>query len=355
MDKFRIDGHKLFYHVARVNDWLRGENIYPVYVEISPIGSCNHRCIYCALDFMKYRPRFLDKDLLKNRLSEMAGLGIKSVMYAGEGEPLLHKDIADIVDHTKKSGIDVAITTNGVLFDTRLSESILADLTWIKVSINAATKETYSKVHRTNPDDFVKVFKNMSHAARIRRNRHYKSTLGMQIMLLPENYREISLLAKKAKDIGMDYLVVKPYSQHPFSKTTRYKNIKYSNYLKLADKLNKFNSKKFNLIFRIHTMKKWDESRRGYNHCLALPFWGYIDAGGGVWNCSAYLSDRRFRLGDIHKNKFQDIWGSAKRSRLTRWASKRLNTDECRTNCRMDEINSYLWELKHPNEHVNFI
>ena len=29
----------------------------------------------------------------------------------------------------------------------------------------------------------------------------------------------------------MDYLVVKPYSQHPFSKTAKYKNIKYSKYL----------------------------------------------------------------------------------------------------------------------------
>ncbi|MCX5713155.1 MAG: radical SAM protein, partial [Candidatus Omnitrophica bacterium] len=97
MDKYRIDGHKLIYHVERVNDWLKGKNIYPVYMEVSPSGSCNHRCVYCALDFMKYRSRFLDTAIFKNRLGEMGKLGVKSIMYAGEGEPFLHKNIADII------------------------------------------------------------------------------------------------------------------------------------------------------------------------------------------------------------------------------------------------------------------
>ena len=96
MDKFRIDSHKLIYHIPRVNDWLSGKNIYPIYMEISPAGSCNHRCTYCALDFMEYQKRFLDTEVLKKRLIEMGRLGLKSVMFAGEGEPFLHKDIADI-------------------------------------------------------------------------------------------------------------------------------------------------------------------------------------------------------------------------------------------------------------------
>jgi len=355
MDKFKIDSHKLIYHVGRVNEWLEGKNIYPLYLEISPSGTCNHRCVYCALDFMEYQPRFLDKDILKERLYEMGKLGVKSIMYAGEGEPFLHKDIAGIIHCTKDAGIDVAVTTNGVLFDKKLINAILGNLTWIKVSINAATRETYAKIHNTNPADFDRVIENMSYASKVKLKKALTCTLGMQIVLLPENYQEIELLAYKAKSIGMDYLVIKPYSQHPLSKTTRYKNIKYSEYLGLAEKLNKFNDGKFSLIFRIHTMKKWDKAKHDYKHCLALPFWAYIDSCGDVWACSIYLTKKRFYLGNIYKNTFKEILTSKRRVQLIHWANDKLDTNKCRINCRMDEINRYLWELKHPPEHVNFI
>ena len=35
-DKIRMDSHKLIYHPEQVAKWLRGENIDPIEVEISP-------------------------------------------------------------------------------------------------------------------------------------------------------------------------------------------------------------------------------------------------------------------------------------------------------------------------------
>jgi cyclic pyranopterin phosphate synthase len=355
MDKFRIDSHKLIYHIKAVNSWLSGSAFAPIYVEIAPSGACNHRCVYCALDYMEYQPRFLDTALLKKRLSEMAALGTKSVMYAGEGEPLLHKDIVRLIRHTKKSGIDVALTTNGVLFNKKLADATLGSITWVKVSINALNPATYARIHKTSPDDLGIVLKNLSYAVSLKKSKGYKCTLGMQLLLLPENAKEVIPLAKKAKALGLDYFVVKPYSHHHFSKTTRYKNIQYNSYLHLADKLRVLNSNKFSAIFRLNTMKKWDQAIRTYRHCYALPFWAYIDAGGNVWGCSAYLGDKRFIYGNIYENGIRKIWQSVKRKNLVKMARDKLNTGNCRVNCRMDEINRYLWELRHPPEHVNFI
>jgi len=153
----------------------------------------------------------------------------------------------------------------------------------------------------------------------------------------------------------MDYLVIKPYSQHPQSKTTIYSSLEYSNYEYLADELAKFNTDNFNVIFRIHTMKKWDEKGRNYQRCLALPFWSYIDAGGNVWGCSVYLGWEKFFYGNIYEHSFQEIWEGEKRLESLHWIEKGLDISKCRVNCRMDEINRYLWDLKNPPVHVNFI
>jgi len=36
MDEYRIDSHKLIFHVDRVASWLKGADIYPIYMEVSP-------------------------------------------------------------------------------------------------------------------------------------------------------------------------------------------------------------------------------------------------------------------------------------------------------------------------------
>jgi GTP 3',8-cyclase len=355
VDKYKIDSHKLMYHVPRVYDWLKGENIYPIYMEVSPSGACNHRCLYCGLDFMGYKPNYLNTEILKDRLSELGNLGIKSIMYAGEGEPFLHPDMVSIIEHTKESGIDVALTTNGVLLRKEKVERVLINTEWIKVSINGGTRETYAIVHQSKPDDFDKVIENLSFAAKIKKDKGYKCVLGMQLVLLPENRHEVVSLAKLAREICMDYLVIKPYSQHPQSKANRYSAIKYSDLVCPFEELDEINSDDFSVVFRNNAIKKWDRKLRSYQRCLALPFWSYIDSFGNVWGCSVYLGDERFCYGNIYKNSFKEIWEDGKRQKSLQWVEDELDTSQCRVNCRMDEVNRYLWELKNPSNHVNFI
>ena len=356
MDEFSIDGHKLMYHIPRVNDWLAGKPIYPLFVEISPAGACNHRCTFCAVDYIGYQTRYLDKEILMRCLSDMGEHGVKSVMYAGEGEPLLYKHLPEIIRHTKKVGIDVAITTNAVALTEKFAGETLDSISWIKASVNAGTAETYAKIHRTQAVDFERVFTNLERAVKMKRQNNYQVTLGIQCLLLPENAHEIAGLAKRAKAIGLNYIVVKPYSQHLMSETHDYEHVDYDQFDFLDEELEGLVGDGFNVVFRRRTMEKLKEATRYYSVCQATPyFWAYIMASGDVYGCSAYLEDDRFCYGNINHASFSQIWEGEKRMKSIDYVEHELDISECRKNCRMDEVNRYLWDIKHPKAHVNFI
>ena len=365
MDKFSIDGHKLMYHPKRVSqfldakdDWQKAKSIYPLYIEVSPVGACNHRCTFCAVDYIGYKSVMLNADLFSERLSEMGQLGVKSIMYAGEGEPLLHKKINEIVEATRSAGIDVSFTTNATVLNDEFIARSLSLTSWIKVSLNAGSSQTYAAVHRTKEKDFDRVINNLKKAVLEKKSKNLKCTIGAQTLLLPENQHEITQLAKICRDeIGLDYLVVKPYSQHLYSNTTIYENIDYSNSFDLAEELSFLNTKDFQVIFRENTIKKYIESGNRYKKCNATPFfWAYIMANGDIYGCSAYLLDEKFMYGNINELAFKEVWEGARREENFHYVRDKLDIKHCRINCRMDEVNRYLFNLQEDQiEHVNFI
>lgn len=351
---YKIDSHKLMYHIDRVHKWLNGENIYPVYMEISPCGACNHRCIFCAFEYLNYKPKLIDSDILTKRISELGSLGVKSIMYAGEGEPFIHRDMVNFIIHTKKSGIDCAVATNAVLLNEEKINKCLGFLAWIRVSMNAGTKETYKKIHKSRDNDFNIVLKNIETAVKIKKKNKYKSTIGVQIILLPENYNEITILAKLLKNLGIDYLTIKPFIKHPMSMHNIVKKFSFKELSELDNKLKKISDNNFSVIFRLHGFEKLNENKI-YKRCLGLQFFAEIVSDGNVYTCGPYLGNKNFCYGNIYKNTFKEIWNSKERKKNLEFIETELNPNKCMTNCRLDEINRYLWELKNPPSHVNFI
>ncbi len=354
-DELKIDSHKLIYHPQRVADWLNNGDCYPIYIELGPSGMCNHRCTFCGLDFVGYQKRFLSYEMLSTRLPEMARLGVKSILHSGEGEPLLNRELPKIIECGKTSGIDQAMATNAALLYPDTAEKILPHMEWIKVSIAGGTKEVYADIHRTELTEFSKVIANIKAAVEIKNKNNYNCIIGMQMLLLPENMPTAIKLAEISRDIGADYLVIKPFSQQLGSINHGYQDIKYDEIDALEKQLSQLNTDSFKVIFRAQTMKNWNSQHITYKKCYALPFWSHIDAGGNVWGCGNFLHDDRFNFGNLYKNTFEEIWQGEKRKELMELFKNDWDTTDCRLNCRMDKINVYLNELKSPITHVNYI
>jgi radical SAM protein with 4Fe4S-binding SPASM domain len=304
-------------------------------MEVSPAGLCNHRCLFCAKDYIGYPARFLPTALLLERLAEFGLLGVRSIMYGGEGEPLLHPDIGQIVEQTSNAGIDAAISTNGVFLDRVLAFRILPHLTWLKVSINAGTPTGYAGIHQTVEEDFHTVLENLSVASALIKENGLACTLGAQAILLPENAAELEELAVRIRNAGLSYLVIKPYSQHHSSQTQVYAGIDYSCYGGLAERLERLNTDSFSVLYRRNTIDKLQRTRRGYERCMALPFWAYVDSSGDVWGCSSYIGDDRFCYGNINESSFCDIWEGERRRSSLDFVASGIDTAGCRMNCRM--------------------
>ncbi|MGE5417981.1 MAG: radical SAM protein [Acidobacteriota bacterium] len=352
-DRFYMDSHKLIFHPERVSDWLNGKCVYPLTVEICPSQSCNHRCLFCAFDYREYKPVLLDKSVILPCLEELAQKGVKSIIVSGEGEPLVNKFTPEMIKHIKHLGMDAAMSSNGVLFTKDVAQECLSSLTWVRFSVNAGSSTTHYKVHKGKADDYDRVISNIAGAVEFSKAKQMKTTIGIQMLLIPENINEVTQLARTARDIGVDYLTIKPFSQHPMSINNTDAVPIYQDSAELGKQLSELATPDFQIIFRSSSMSKLQQPRE-YDQCRGLPFWAYIGANGDVSACLAFIGDDRFCYGNLNENSFSEIWEGPRRAEVRRQVSE-MDLANCRELCRLDEINRYLHQLVNPGEHVNFV
>jgi cyclic pyranopterin phosphate synthase len=360
--KIQIDNHKLMYHPERVEEWKSKGDCSPIYAEIGLTNRCNHKCVFCALDYLEHQSADINSNVLYSNLEDMAYYGVKSVMFAGEGEPLLHEDTAGFVKFAKQMGMDVSITTNGILFHKKEAEKILPYLSWIRFSVDAGTPETYAELHGTSRSAFGRLMKNIEDAVEIKRKNNYDVTIGTQALLTSKSINELELLATTIKELGADNLQIKPYSHHPSSNNDL--SFDFAEAEKLKDKIESFNGDNFQLVYRAETIKRL-KNKTQYGKCHGSPFFSLIDAKGNVIPCNLYYSNPNFYYGNLYDKLFSEIWQGKQRNQVLSKMST-LGVEHCRKGCRLDAINGYLenvkkgeTKIKMPDgpkpPHVNFI
>jgi len=354
-DKYLIDGHKLLWHLDRVNQWLNNPVIPPIYIEVSPVSYCNQNCIFCGLDFAKENKVKLNTEKFLKAVREMGKEGVKSIMFAGEGEPLLHPDIELLIESTFKSGIDTALVTNGSEFNNINIEKVLKNLTWVRFSVDAGSSEVYAKVHGTFKSAFEKVINAVKECVKYKVKNRLNVTIGVQFLLINENKSDLNKALQIFTNIEIDYFTIKPFSCHP--QMLQNISITYNQSLleEVENNVNKF-SDKLNIIFRKRAFIKSMGKQIEYNHCLALPYWGYINSKGDFYTCSVFLGDNRFFAGNLYIETIKEIFFGKKRKNSIMFAQNELDVQkECRINCRMARINEFLNHLQEKPEHINFI
>jgi len=346
MDKYSIDSHKLMYHPTRVAAWKAGLEVQPIYAEVGIVRGCNHRCTFCAFsEEAAGGLEYIDGRAMFNFISDCSDMGIRSMMLGGDGEPLLHPTIREIIQHIYYHDIDLGITTNG----SKLGQisDVVDQCTWIKVSIDAGRPDTYAHIHGVGPGKFDELISTMSNIVPYLGN----CTLGAQLLLLPENIGEVGELARILADIGVSYLTVKPYSRRYSTKDNRYYDYTYDQgVLDIIGLLARtWEDEDFNIIFRSSAFHA-TEVEVGYSHCHALPFWFLLDAAGEVYPCIVYYGNTDYSMGNINDSSISDIISGRDDGKV-----HADGMEYCNHPCRMHQVNMYLDRIYRPQGHDNFI
>jgi cyclic pyranopterin phosphate synthase len=352
MSNFQLDGTKIHHHLDAVARWQRGEQVYPILLEVSPVTACNHACTFCAYDYIHRDKTRLDPKRLCEVYDELAPLGTKSVFYAGEGEPLLHKQLPDVIEHGARLGLDQALNTNATALTGKTLERILPHLEYVRVSLNGVNAADYAKVHVVREEHYGMVLRHLEEAVAFKRREGLKCSIGVQLVYLNQPVAELYDHAVRVKALGVDYFSVKQFNPHPRNP------FKLDRPVPAAEEFERLRELKddgFHLHLRVGLVKP-EEWARPYKRCLSLPFFAEIVANGEVYACGPHLGEKDFCYGSIYDTDFKTMWSKAGRAGVQGHVDSIENLDHvCMPNCRLDQVNRFLWDLQQPPDHVNFI
>lgn len=132
----------------------------PVQLDLELNGGCNMACPFCVHGYEAIPNALLDGEVARRLIREAVALDIRSLKLNCINEPLLRRDLEDIVDYAVDAGIfNVYFVTNGILLtEARRARLLASRLTKVQVSIDAATADTYDLQRRSG--QFARVVEN---------------------------------------------------------------------------------------------------------------------------------------------------------------------------------------------------
>jgi radical SAM protein with 4Fe4S-binding SPASM domain len=180
-------------------------DIRPLTLEIDVTTQCNLRCIMCAFSDPHVSSRKREDISLENfsMIAAQVFPMCRYVVLQSGTEPLLHKDFCALLTMTKTHGVPtIGMTTNGLLFDEKKIEHVVAMMTNVTISIDAATKATYERIRRKG--NFERLLRNIRNLVAAKAGRGSATPeIGLAFVMMQSNIRELPELVQLAHDLGV--------------------------------------------------------------------------------------------------------------------------------------------------------
>jgi MoaA/NifB/PqqE/SkfB family radical SAM enzyme len=306
-------------------------------------GIVVHNCHFCAYRMeggftSKYfggnPARFIPTAKAKEILDDCAAIGVKAIEFTGGGEPTVHKDWAEIIAHALSLGLQCALVTNGVRLN---AFPMLEALTWLRVSLDAGTAETYERIRQSKA--WPTVMRNLESVGKLR-----GPLVGVGFVITRENYGELVRACEIAKGYGIPYVRVSAM----FSEAGAgyYDGIEgWINAERMAART--LQDERFRVIdFFDNRVEDLRQAAPDYSFCGYQQFVTYIGGDQKVYTCCTNAYTPHGEIGDLREQRFAEWFATTRR--------RDFNARSCH-HCQYHGINRVVNYMLSEPAHVEFV
>lgn len=311
--KFILDGLLYFLHInfsRRINCFFPA----PLLVNLEITKRCNLKCIHC--DIRKTHETYSDiinKEFstseVKEIIDSLKSFGTKYISISG-GEPFLRKDIFELIEYIKNTGMGLHISTNGLLITKEVAKRINdLGLNTVSISLDAVSPELHDEI-RGVKGSFEKAVEGIKNLV----NYEDKHTqVGISPIITNLNLDELPKLVNFAKELGVDAIRFQPWHVSlGHNETDISLNITNERFTDLDNTMEqiRYNTKNLGIYTNTDTYlrgvrKFFQDKNRIDVECFAGSFTCNISWLGEVVACAFIPS-----LGNVRNDPFEKIWNS---------------------------------------------
>jgi len=287
------------------------KNQRTAYYEIT--HSCNLQCSFCYVKPTYTRHRIKgDFKLSKEIIDRAKEINVTKIILSG-GEPLLRKDIFDIIRYSKKNMDKVYITTNGILIDKKIAQRLKnSGIDMVSVSIESSEEKIHDSLRGKGTfKKSIKALRNLKDAG------FNKESLNITATINKKNISTLQKLIDFAEKIGvsMNYSFFQPIARGKINKDLAFTP---EDYLKFVYKLVKVTKEKHKLKTNEFVKNNITQGKISNkmvpsikNHCGMVEKLLGIKESGDLVPCHMFFStnDSKVVIGNIsEKSILEKMW-----------------------------------------------
>ena len=303
----------------------------PKQVQLILSDLCNQDCSFCAYRMSGYTSnelflgnsepskyghnnpkRWIPTERALSLLDEFREAGVLAVQFTGGGEPTVHPEHEAIFQRALSLGLHCSLVSNGVKWSDHLISGILPRFDWVRVSIDAGSREFYARMRHTPESNWNRVWENVRALAACIKDR--SCALGLGYVVTPESWREIGEFTRLASYSGAHNVrfsaLFSPENEKPFGGIDD----------QIRNEIQKARGAYETSSFHIYDnfgsrLEDLEQHAPDYSFCSYQFYTAYVGGDLNAYRCCVLAYNRRGLIegGNLRDRSFADFWASPER------------------------------------------